>query len=423
MATNKKKPEIKRDVTSVLYKKKEKKKNSLSRLFENKPLAIVVVSIAVLLVLAITFGATFGTVFVVRRATSVVNYGTITMNKGVANYFVSRLKATYIDKANDTNSLAGDYKEFWESECEPGVTHGERFEKEAEAYLKQLIVAARLYDAKTSLTKEDREIIKKTYEDVLVYQAGGDKEAFNKIGEIYGFDYNDFKKAVTLLYKATQAYGIWYQSTDDLTDEDKRNGLNEYTRVRLLFIRTETKLVTNHETGEVSEINLSEQEKEQRKKIISEIRAAISAYYQGGDGQMNEETFSIYQKDHGEGDSALDEYGYYFHPNAECTKEFMEEFSDVVNAAYGMQVGDYKEVAVSFGTCFVYRCPVVLGAYDVPALERWFSDFLGYVSKTYSYPRVLNESSELVNEGPKFSEMKFLAIPMNTELKVVGFGD
>ena len=71
----------------------------------------------------------------------------------------------------------------------------------------------------------------------------------------------------------------------------------------------------------------------------------------------------------------------------------------------------------------MYRCPVLSGAYDVPALERWFSDFLGYVSKTYSYPRVLNESSELVNEGPKFSEMKFLAIPMNTELKVVGFGD
>ena len=376
-----------------------------------------------MLVLAIGFGATFGTILIVKQATAVVSYGTVTISKGTASYLISRFKATYIDKANDTNSLAGDYEGFWQSEFEPGVTHGVRFELEAAEYLKQLVVAARMFDAKTSLTSEDRRIIKQTYTDVLVHHANGDINFFNEIGSQYGFNYNDFKNAVTLLYKATQAYGVWYQSTSDLPDEDKTAALQEYTRVRLLFIRTETKLVTNTETGKQEEIALSEAEKEQRTQTISELRKAIEAYYAGADGQINEEFFDAYQSTYGEGDKTLDDYGYYLHSEAECTKEFRTKFGSVVDAAFEMQVGDYREVDVEIGTCFIYKCPVLMGAYDVPALDRWFSDFLAYVSQTYSYPRILSEVSAAVKEGPKFSEMNFVALPMNVELKVMGFGD
>ena len=423
MASNKKKPQNQKDVTDVLYKKKEKKKTRLSALFATKPLAITTVAVAVLLVLTVIFGATFGTILIVRSATAVVSYGTVTMNRGVASYFVSRFKATYITSVQKEGfSMAGDYEEFWQSEYSPGLTHGERFEREAIDYLKQLVVASRLFDVKSGLSKEDKAIIKRAYEDVLEYQANGDVDTFNEMGKKYGFTYKDFKKAVTLLYKATQAYGVLYQSTDDLSDDEKNAYLSEYTCANLLFIRTETKLVTNTVTGAVEEITLTEAEKERRLQAISELRAAINAYYNGSDGQINAETFALYLKNYGEGDATIDPYGYYFHPNAECTEEFREEFADVVDKAYEMQVGDYAEVKVSVGYCFIYKSPVVSGVYDVTALERWFSDFLADVS-TYSYSKLISESAAVVKEGPKLSDINFVAMPMNVELKVVGFGD
>ena len=177
MAKKIKKPQENDRLASVLYKKKEKKKGLFSSLFSTVPLAIVTVTVAVVLILAIGFGATFGTIAIVKSATAVVRYGSITMDEGVANYFVSRFKATYITSVQKEGfSMAGDYEDFWNSEYSAGLTHGERFEMEAKDYLKQLIVAARVFDSKASLTKEDKEIIKKTYTDVLEYQAGGDKK-------------------------------------------------------------------------------------------------------------------------------------------------------------------------------------------------------------------------------------------------------
>ena len=427
MANNKKKPQGQKDVTEVLYKKKAKKKSWLAvlvgSLFATVPTAIVTVSVAVLLVLTMTFGATLGTVLIVKNSTSVVRLGTVSMNEGVAAYFVSRFKATYITSVQKEGfTMAGDYEDFWQSEYKDGQTHGERFEQEAKDYLKQLIVAARIFDSKSGLNKADKQIIKKAYEDVLEYQANGDEKTFNEMGKRYGFTYKDFKKAVTLLYKATQAYGILYQSTSDLTEEEKDAYLSEYTCARLLFIRTETKLVTNTVTGAVEEIALSDGEKEERAKVIAELRAAINAYNEGTDGQINEEMYEIYLSKYSEGDTSIDPYGYYFHPNAECTEEFREEFADVVDKAYEMRVGDYAEVKVSIGYCFIYKSPVISGIYDVPALERWFSDFLADVSVS-SYSIMISESASAVKEGPRFSRIDFVSTPMNVELKIVGFGE
>lgn len=420
MSTNReKKPTNKKN-----GKKAPNKKTGIAVLFSTAPLAIVTISVAVLLVLAIGFGAAVGTVMIVKNATAVISYGTETMDKGVAAYFISRFKATYITSVQrEGNSFAGDYDEFWQSEYEPGLTHGERFEDEAKDYLKQILVAARLYDASASLTREDKEIIKKTYTEVLEYQANGDKKKFNEMGAKYGFDYGDFKKAVKMLYKATQAYGVLYGNNGGiLTDEEKDAYINEYTRVRLLFIRTEDKLVTNKDTGEVTVEPLSAEEKIARQQTISELRAAIEALHQGTDGQMNEDVFAAYQKEKGEGDGALDSYGYYFHPNAECTAEFRDEFPEIVDKAYEMKVGDFAEVKVSIGYCYIYRCPVISGAYVIDELERWFSDFFTDAS-VFSYSEMITENAGAVKEKRKLSKIDFVGTPMNVEIKVVGFGE
>ena len=177
-----------------------KKKNNIK---ERSGKHTLLVFVAAFLSLALILGATLGVIAIVKRANSVVSYDGVTMTKPVASFFVSRFKVEYISALRASGVNAVDTDAFWALADESGESYGDKFTTLAVQYLKEVVSTAYLFDRYAGLTKADKEKIKTTCSEVLEYQAGGDKDVFNEMAALYGFDYGSFCDAVELLYKSS----------------------------------------------------------------------------------------------------------------------------------------------------------------------------------------------------------------------------
>lgn len=372
--------------------------------------------IAAFLAAVLIFGAVLGVISITKSARAVVAYEGVTMDKGVAAFFLSRFKVEYLALLlAGGESYADDTEEFWSSEYKDGVTHGQRYVEMARKYLQEVVVAAYLFDRYSSLTSSDKEKIAKTVDEVLTYHADGDKEKFETEARQYGFDYDSFVEAAELLYKANRAFTVIYGSDGSRISSDPaacEEYLSEYSHVKLLFVRTEDKLTTDVNGDEVI-VPFDEEEKAERNRRLAEIRAALDALENDADGQMTPESFEHYLDEYGEGDSSMDAIGYYFHKNASATKEMAEEFPELVEQALSMEKGSYAEVEVSIGVCFIYKYDVTAGAYASDALEIWFSDFYSHAAVNM-YIKSINALTPDAQIKEKFDELDALSIPRNT---------
>ena len=276
---------------------------------------VVVFFVGGFLALVLIFGMVLGSIAIVKNAGAVVSYEGVTMDKEVASFFLSRFKVEYLSSLlSGGYELADDTEEFWASEYSEGVTHGERYEQMAEKYLKEIVVSTYLFDRYASLDSSDKEKIRKTAQEILTYHADGDETIFNSSVQKYGFSYDSFLDAVEMLYKSNRAFTVIYGTdgsriaTDTVACEDY---LQEYSHVKLLFIRTESKLTTDV-SGAQEIVPLDEEEKAERQRRLAELRAAMDAYKNDADGQMTPESFEYFLGKYGEGDSSMDSIGYYF---------------------------------------------------------------------------------------------------------------
>ncbi len=391
---------------------------------------IWIIAVAAVLAVAIAVCAALGIALAVRNSSSVMYYDGVTISEGAAAYFISRFKVDYLSAFASLGATDSDT--FWSSEREGGGSYAEHFDGLATAYLKELTVTAALFDRYHRLDSNDKAIIKRSAESVLEYQAGGDKDAFNKEAEKYGFDYDSFLDAVEILYKSYNSYSMIY-GTDGAGVASDRSAceefLSEYSHVKLMFIRTEEKLVVGV-NGEEELVKLSEDEIEQRELRAATLRSAILALKNNEDGQITPQMFNLYLKEYGDGDPIMDEHGYYFHEDSELTTEFAEAFPEVVNAALNMRIGEYAEVRTHLqdadenigfeGYCFIYKYPVTEGAYADEELESWFSDFYKHASE-FSYAGAIEKLVPDIRLGEKFDALSPVSVPKNTTLVLRGF--
>lgn len=402
-----------------------KKKNNIK---EKPKKHALLVFVAAFLSLALIFGATLGVIAIVKRANSVVSYDGVTMTKPVASFFVSRFKVSYLSALRASGVNAVDTDEFWASADESGESYGDKFTTLAVQYLKEVVSTAYLFDRYAGLTKADKETIKKTCSDVLEYQAGGDEERFNEMAAPYGFDYKSFCDAVELLYKSSSSYGAIYGADgtgiyNDTASCEKY--LSEYSHVQLIFIRTEQKLTTDGE-GKTVLVDLTDEEKAERAEIIKTLTDAIEALETGADGQMTPAMFEIYlDEKYNDGDTEMNNTGYYFHEDADTTAEFSEAFPEVVKAALEMKTGEYRKVKTTLidednligmeGVCFIYKYAPDLDAYKSASLENWFTDFYSDASEHLFVESVSSLIADAV-VSDKLSKINIVAIPKNTVL-------
>ncbi len=390
---------------------------------------LLTILICTFLAAVILFGAVLGIISVVKSRNAVISYEGITMDEKVASFFVGRFKTKYIRDLRSDGYPAVNTEEFWNSKYDSEKTHGEIMKEFATLQLKQIIINNYLFDRYSSLTSEDEYKIEKAIEETLEYHTGGSRDEFDLQAAEYGFDYDAYCDAVEMLYKSERAFSAIYGTDGSAISGDKtscNNYLSEYSHVSLIFIRTEDKLVI-HDDKTSMVVPLSEEEKAQRQAAIEEISTAITAYEQGGEGQMTPSAYALYLSKYGEGDSDYNSLGYYFHKDSEFTAEYATQFSAVTEKALSMEIGSYAKVEVDMrnvhdenaesspGVCFIYKSAPQSGAYSESVLSGCFSDFYSDASTAF-FLDASESLAELIEIGPKFSDVDFYAISTNSIL-------
>ena len=389
---------------------------------KNKPLIIFISAfLSAVLILGIVLISVMG----VRSSRAVVEYDGLTMDMETVSYFASYYKCRYmsiLSRSGVENVL--DQPAFWNTVAKDSdKTYGELLAEGVELYIRQVMAAAYLFDNYATLGAEDRDAIKESAKDVLNYsEAEGDKKLFNKHVSIYGFDYSSFKKAAEFLYKASLVKNIIYgqnganlKNFPDLCEEY----LSEYTHVKLLYIRTETKYVYDQngnrevdENGFYVTAPLNEDEKAERLSIIEKIRSYINATANGGESEMTSELFETYIKKYDELDSKLYQDGYYFHENSSFTANFPKGHREVIEKAYSMEIESYDELKHDTGVYFIYKYAPTSGIYTTSISEVCFTDFYTDLASKL-FDESLNEIGKEVVFKSAYGELDLILLPYN----------
>ncbi len=397
--------------------KKEIKKDAVPK--KNKFLLIF---IAAFVSAVLVLGLALGIVSAVKKSKTVVSLNGVGMDCEVASFFASLSKASFKQRLEASGvKNVEDSPGFWNRDSGNGSTYRELLEKSTEEYISQVLVTNYLYDRYARLSSQDKDIISRAVEETLDYKAGGDVDEFNKEASAYGFSYSSYKDAVTMMYKALMAQRlICGEDGENLEGETDiiRKYLDEYTHVKLLFIRTETTYVLDDKGNRVVENDgkyairdLTEAEKLERQALISDIREYIS---RGGTGnyEMSPEMFDYYLEHNDEGDAKSHGYGYYFHKNADFSQAFKEAYADVVDTAYEMKAGSFGEAEVDFGICFIYKYAVNYSDLENDALGDCFSDFYSNLSDVF-FSEQVSEFTKDVKFSENFYDIDMIVLPYN----------
>ena len=380
--------------------------------------------ICIFLALVLIFGAVLGIISIVKNSKAVVKYEGLTMDTETASFFATYYKYRYMSILSSSGiENVEDTKGFWNKIYDKeGVSYGELLKRSTEQYIRQIMAANYLYDNYARLSADDKDIIRTARRELLTYKADGNKKLFNSAVSKYGFDYDSLEDAITMLYKANVAKNMIYgadgsnlKNFPDLANEY----LAEYTHVKLLFIRTETTFVLDAggnrivgDDGNDETRLLTDAEKAERQKLISDIRGYIEAEKNGGDIQMGEEMFNFYLENNDEGDKDMHADGYYFHKNSAFTAEFSEAFKNIVDKSYEMEMNSYGEVNVDFGVCFIYKCEPTANVYASTLAEPCFTDFYSDAASVI-FEKTLTELSSDVVFTEKFNKIDIIALPYN----------
>lgn len=378
--------------------------------------------VSVVLILGITLGA----IAISKDASSIASYGGTRMSPEVATYFASVFKNDYKTALSGEIKGVEDSPGFWNSISASGEPYIDILSRGTKEYIKQIVVMNYLFDRYSSLSSEDEKIIDAAVLGTLKNH-GGSIESFNAVAEKYGFDYDSYKKAARMLYKAASLEALicgtggvkLKASTDESVITARNEFLEEYSHVKLLYINTEYKFVLDdkgnrvtYDDGSYKTEELTAEEKAERMAVIETIRSAIAAI--GTDGvQMGPDMFENYmQSEYYSGMLETRQHGYYFHKNTIATEAF--DSQNIVEKAIEMKVGEFAEVSMESGACFIYKLPTSPSDLSVSALESFFVDFYERLSDRF----IGNQVSLLtpdVKIKDKFDDIDLIVLPYNYE--------
>ncbi|MBQ9071005.1 MAG: hypothetical protein IJY23_06650 [Clostridia bacterium] len=414
------------------------KKASLSGAKRTRRIVIILVS--VLVGIAVVLGAVLGIVAAVRRASHVMRLEDIGINEGVASYLSSVFKSMYMQNLASSGVSVSDTESFWNTKVFRENTYADYLEYETTQYIKQIIAANVIFDSYTTLKSADKSKIEQATNEILVYQSGGDKGAFNEATEAMGFDYKDFKKATEILYKAYMIKSrIFGDSGERMSSfpEELESFYSGYARVKLIFIRTQDTFVLDESGNRVQDSDgndslraLTAEEKSERAAYIERLDACIAGI---NDGTVAPEYYDslaaeIYGKYKENIDTALTT-GYYFMSGSKFTTEFSEAFSDVVKTSSSLGIGeagvveygsimaddgeDEKKQLEFVGRCYIYRVERESAAYEKEDKNGFFSDFSS-LAATSVCQKMINDYAAKVEILDKWENINPVAIPYNT---------
>lgn len=398
-----------------LTKKQNTEKKKMS-----KNARILTTCVCVFLSLVLIFGIVFGIIIAVREAKAVVKVGSVAVSEGECRVLASYYKYNYLSDLRAEGYAAADSDTFWQSKHKNGMTQGELYEKNLKSYIASVAAASNLYYTLTTLTEGDERYIESKTEAFISYY--GSEERFNSLVEKYGFDFEDFEKAMKLTYTAELAYYLLYGNGGEALKEGGAENivrcdeyLMDYARVKMIFLAKE-RVFEKDESGQTVERELNPQEILDREKMTAVFKEAVA------NGNFVELTIDEYLSDSenpNDGDREMGLKGYYFSPTAEQTASFALERPEIVAAAFDMTTGEARYLELSDAHVFLYRADPVSRAYtdeDNP----FFSDFFKNAAEEF-FAEEIEELSAEVEFKDSYFDIDFLSIPTNSKFFVTSW--
>lgn len=360
---------------------------------------ILTICVCIFLSVLLIFGATLGIIIGINEANTVMKLGGVSMSEGVVRVYASYYKSLHLaDLRLAGYKNAEDTSEFWASSYDEERTQGEVFLTSLDGYISGIAAGANLYLNARGLSSDDKAYVKSKIDAFITYY--GSKGAFETEISRFGFGYDDFVRAMELSYAAERTFILAYGSdgkglegADAQTLLRCEEYLSNYSRVKMIFFSNDDEVLT---PGDLL----------RREEAIANLRDAIS------DESITEIMFDLYlNKEENDGDKEMNDKGYYFCKAAEQTARFAEHRPEVVEAAFDMRFYEFREVSVSDGVFFLYKCDLQPRAYtdeDNP----FFSDFYLDAAIEFYTEDIATLSSEAVYKD-SYRAIDFLKIPTN----------
>ncbi len=369
---------------------------------------------------ALIFGAVFGTIVWVRASHAVMQYEGVYISEGVYSYLCSFRKTQLLRSLSLSGVQVNDTDAFYRTEYRDGVTYGEFLSSYVDEYVRSLAVSAYMFDSITALSAAEKKAVRDAVDALVLARADGNRRAFNRQLKAYGCTYGDLVDAVTLQYKANRLFLLLYGSGADYISRDEaacRAYYEEaYVYVDMLFIRTETRVLTD-EYGDHTEVDLTPAEREERAADIARIDAAIVALENKENGAMTETMMQFYMDKYGDGVPEYDESGWYFSKDSRLYQDFSSDFPTVAEAVMNAPVGQYIKVVSDIGACYILRHELPKDAYLDDELSDFFSDFY-FDCATDLHIQTLNERTQDVKVTERHAQVDPTRIPKNTDYLV-----
>lgn len=324
-----------------------------------------------------------------------------------------------VDGAEDTEA-------FWQSiDPETKKTQGALLAEGTKNYISRVLICASLFDGTASADQKRtaKNAAKKAAEEILTYQANADKETFDALAAPYGFAYEDLADIALLLYKAANAQSLFYGASGETAStrvaECDQYLKNNYSAVRILFIRTKTTYFVDEDGNADLDENqnpilrdLSSVEIEQREQLMADLDQRIAAnnlledYFKG--------KMDNHYENYAEGHSGI----YYFSDNSAYTQSFRQAGGEeIVRTALSIPQNSCKKLSYADGYCYVFKLQTKTGAFAEESYETYFSDFYENVaSYLFSKDVALFMDDVVITERAK--AVSLTALPYENLIRV-----
>ena len=293
-----------------------------------------------------------------------LEYEGVRVSEKLYAYWMAHYKHAFLTTYRD----ASDTDEFWNSTLENGQTAEEYLTSVVNRNVSRYAAAAWLFDyMKLKLTSGMKKEVENGIDEICQYSFGGDKEKFNEYLAEIGIDrdtlYDAYIMDVKLNYVKEYLYGV--SGVINVPDSDRMAYLEEkYVRIAHIYVNDKFKWETDEdgeyvtdEDGHGKKRGLTEDEAASAAETIDAVRRGLE---NGTDfGELWEE----YSED------KLYPGGYYLLPT---TSGF---FDEVVSAAFGLEIGETRELETEYGVHFIKRYKMEGTPWNDSGSADFFGDF------------------------------------------------
>ena len=312
--------------------------------------------------------------------------------------------------------------ESLELELSSGVTLGDyleaRYREGFEQSLMSLLYAQSLFDELgLKLTDEEINHINATATAVVAYYGNYSVKQFNKLAKQYGFDDEAMRNVYEMQYKENKVREHILGKNDSKIQESDRDSYYRYAylRYQTLIINTVYKLHTDS-SGEVKFVLLDEYEKEEKERLVLELRELLVNKNMDFDYILLKEDKNLSYMELWEKYSDDKFYPSGLYETANPDAEQLSN-SNVLSAAYQSKPGEVKVVTAKryfegdsslededvtikpgdyfeYGSIFVMRLDLDDGAYNRRESEIFFGEAFDAGVANYTFFEALSKHQE-----------------------------